>query len=90
MLVMKKSSVKNKENTELNLEEKLIYNILFTSKSDYEITLELYCINETKSSFRDKIRNIIKKGNKSITEDRIINTENKTVWRIIIKENVMV
>ncbi len=87
---MKKSSVKNKENTELNLEEKLIYNILFTSKSDYEITLELYCINETKSSFRDKIRNIIKKGNKSITEDRIINTENKTVWRIIIKENVMV
>ncbi len=86
---MKKSSVKNKENVELNLEEKLIYDILFTSKNDYEINLELYCINETKSSFRDKIRNIIKKGHKSITEDRIINTENKTVWRIIIKENVM-
>lgn len=70
---------------ELTLNEKLVWNFLFSDKNEYEINIELYCINGERSNFREKMRNIIKKGGKSILEDRVIHYEDKIIWKLEIK-----
>lgn len=64
--------------------EKLIWNFLFTDKVQYEIEIDQYCKSSERAEFREKMRNIIHKGGKKITEDRTVNFEEKTIWKIEI------
>jgi hypothetical protein len=64
--------------------EKLIWSFLFTDKVQYEIDIDMYCKNDDRADFRENIREIIKRGGKKITEDRIVHFEEKVIWKIEI------
>jgi hypothetical protein len=69
----------------LDRREKLIYAILFSTKIDFEINIEDYCNVDDRSTFREEIRKIVKKGAISITEDRIIHKDEVVIWKLKIK-----
>lgn len=69
----------------LSNKERLIWLILFDDEKHYELDLTLYCKVENRAIFRNEIREIVKKGNKVIVEDRIIHKEEKTIWKIELK-----
>lgn len=69
----------------LSNKERLIWLLLFDDVKYYELDLSLYCKVENRASFREEIREVIKKGSKSLVEDRIIHREEKTIWKIEIK-----
>jgi len=71
--------------TVLDKKEKLIYSILFLSKIDFEISIQDYCNADKRSDFREEIRIIIKKGEISIVEDRIIHKDDSVIWKLKLK-----
>lgn len=70
----------------LTKKENLIASLLFSSKCIYNINIEEYCDIESRSEFREEIRNAIKRGGITIVEDRIIHKEEKIIWKIEIKK----
>jgi len=70
----------------LTKKELLIASLLFSNKCDYDINIEQYCDIDGRSEFREEIRNAIKRGGITITEDRIIHKEEKIMWKIQIKK----
>lgn len=71
--------------TDLNKKENLIYLLLFSKKLEFNINIEEYCNTESRSDFREDVRNAIKRGNVFIVDDTIIHTEEKIIWKIILK-----
>ena len=75
----------------LTKREKLILSLLFSKKPEFNINIEEYCNIENRSDFREEIRTALKRGNISITDDKIIHLEEKIIWKITIKqENAVV
>lgn len=72
-------------NTQLDKMDSLIYEFLFGEKTYFEINMSEYCKDNERHNFRDTIRKIIIKGGKKIIEDRTINRESNTIWRIELK-----
>jgi len=75
----------------LNKKEELISVLLFSRKTEFKITIEEYCSIDKRSDFKEEIRTVLKRGNITILEDTIIHTDEKIIWKIIIKrENAVV
>lgn len=65
--------------------EQLIFAILFSDVTDYEVDIDRFCSPSERPVFREEIRNAIKKGNMTITEDRIIHKEHLTLWKLDVR-----
>lgn len=65
--------------------EKLIWNLLFGDGLVYNIDIDKYCSVEERADFREQIRIIIKKGGKTIADDKITHLEDKVIWVLEIK-----
>lgn len=70
----------------LTKKELLIAALLFSNKCEYDINIEEYCDTDSRSEFREEVRNAIKRGGLTIVEDRIIHREEKIIWKIEIKK----
>lgn len=68
----------------LTVKEKLLYNLLFGTKTIFNIDLDKFCTFDTRSKFRDEIRNILKNSKVNILDDRIIHTDETVIWKIEI------
>jgi len=65
--------------------EKLIYDIVFCTKHIFNIDLPKFCTSDDRVKFRDEIRKIIKLSGLKIIDDRIIHTNETTIWKIETK-----
>lgn len=82
----KPKDLNNRFDKYIKQKEKLIYDILFSDETLFEIDLQIYCDINKRSDFREEIRIVIKKGNLSIIDDRIIHTDDKVIWKLEIKK----
>lgn len=73
-------------NTEFNINEQLIYDILFSKKKVFLIKLDDFCIFEERTKFKTHIRKICKKGKVKILDDRIIHADEYVCWKLEIKK----
>lgn len=72
--------------TGLNKRDKLIWTLLFSEIIIHEIDIDLYVIKaRDRANFREEIREAIIKGGKTITEDRILHKDDKTIWKLEVK-----
>jgi hypothetical protein len=67
------------KNNQFNNKEQFIYNLLFLSDKTFEINIDDFCEKFDRPFFKDEIRSIIKKGGKTIIDEKTINTETKTI-----------
>lgn len=68
-----------------NKREELIYSLLFKKNTEFNINIEEYCTVEERSDFREEIRVALKRGNINIIDDTIVHTEEKIIWKLILK-----
>lgn len=69
----------------LNDTEKLIWTLLFSKITVFQIDIEQYCVIENRSEFREQVRTALKRSKISILDDIIIHKEEKIVWKIEIR-----
>lgn len=69
----------------LDKKEKLIWALLFSDRTEFEINIQDYCTADGRAAFREEIRNIIKTSNIVISDDRIIHADVKVIWKLEIK-----
>lgn len=74
------------EAIEFSGKDQLIYDLLFSTQSIYNIDLQHYCNFDNRSKFREEIRIIIKRSGLRIIDDRIIHTNAKIIWKIELKK----
>jgi hypothetical protein len=64
--------------------EELIYMLLYNDNTCFNIDLQKYCTFDARPKFRDDIRNILKRAQINILDDRIIHTDITIIWKIEI------
>lgn len=69
-------------NNELNNQEQLIYDLIFSDNNIFKINLDLYCKPKARSYFRENIRSILKRSKIKVTCDTIINTTDAVLWKL--------
>lgn len=78
----------NDYNTKLSVftfEEILIYNLLFEKYNIINIKLDDFCKYTSREKFKEKIRNIAKRGCVRIIDDRMLHDCEYIVWKIEVR-----
>jgi hypothetical protein len=77
----------NKLENNFTIENKLMYDLIFGNKKEYEIKLLEYISNVKEiNPFIEKILSNLKKSGLKIKEDILIITENKNLWILKIEK----
>ena len=69
----------------LTKKENLLHHLIFDDDAEFCIDIEDYVDAPFRAEFREEIRNAILKAGKKILNDKIINTEEKIIWKISLK-----
>jgi hypothetical protein len=71
----------------MNQKEELIFNLIFSKNTDFEIYIEEYIINIYEYDiFVDEIRYILLKSKVMLVKDTIIADDKSIIWKIKVKK----